>query len=486
MQRPRPSLVALLFVALIALFHSPVSAQQPPPTPEWIYSVVSNDILTATNLIAFRSDQVGQASPRIIATLTDTVGSQVSAIDFRPQTSKLYILNTQRRLYFTDVATGATTFVATLDILNNAQYGMHFDPTDDSLRVIAHVPDTATEIKNYRVNPDTGAVTPETPLAYADGDQNSGSMIYWQLSIAYTPLDNGRTTLYAITNYAGNRPKRIITIGSPSGVPSPPASGRVFTVASSYTVYGCSGLVGFDISQTTGRAYKAEFCGSPGSKFYSLSTLNLTNGDSQELGEIDLNANRNAPFYERKVGVIAVGPPPATALPPTGDAYVQGAATAINTNYGTATNMQVKRTLNPGNGRGRRGFIKFDTSSVTGDITRARLRVFARLTDAVLTPTDMIAQKVMDTTWDELALTWANQPAVESPTPLAQITVRDTEGRYYEFDLTSFLQQERSAGRPIVSLRLINQQPTGNSGAFFTSVNSREATAGQPQLVIEQ
>ena len=98
----------------------------------------------------------------------------------------------------------------------------------------------------------------------------------------------------------------------------------------------------------------------------------------------------------------------------------------------------------------------------------------------------MIVQKVTDTAWGEFTMTWNNQPLTASPNALAQITVAGATGQYYEFDLTSFIQQERAAGRNVVALRLINQQPTGNSGAFFTSVNSREAASNQPQLVIQQ
>jgi hypothetical protein len=64
--------------------------------------------------------------------------------------------------------------------------------------------------------------------------------------------------------------------------------------------------------------------------------------------------------------------------------------------------------------------------------------------------------------------------------------VLDSIGKYYEFDLTSFIQAERAAGRNTVSFRLINMIPTGNSGTFFTSINSKEAPENQPQLVIEQ
>jgi hypothetical protein len=138
------------------------------------------------------------------------------------------------------------------------------------------------------------------------------------------------------------------------------------------------------------------------------------------------------------------------SLAPDADAYVQGASTTRATNYGAATEMQVKRTYNVNTGRGRRGFLRFDTSSVTGDITNARLRLYARLSDPGLPPTPMIVQKVMDTAWEELGVTWDTQPIVESPTALAQITVADAKGQYYEFDLTEFIRADaRRAGVPL-------------------------------------
>lgn len=176
---------------------------------------------------------------------------------------------------------------------------------------------------------------------------------------------------------------------------------------------------------------------------------------------------------------------PAVALTPAGDTWVQGAEAARNTNFGADPTMQVKRTLNPGSGRGRRGFLRFDTSSVTGTISSAKLRIFARLTDASLPPTAMIVQKVTDTTWNELTMTWNNQPLTAFPAALAQITVSGTTGQYYEFDLTSFIQTERAEGRAAVSFRLINQQATGNSGLFYTVVNTKEADSGRPQLVLQ-
>jgi hypothetical protein len=62
--------------------------------------------------------------------------------------------------------------------------------------------------------------------------------------------------------------------------------------------------------------------------------------------------------------------------------------------------------------------------------------------------------------------------------------VTNATGQYYEFDLTAFIQAERTAGRTSVAFRLINQQPTGNSGTSFITINSKEAASDSPQLVL--
>lgn len=184
---------------------------------------------------------------------------------------------------------------------------------------------------------------------------------------------------------------------------------------------------------------------------------------------------------------VTLNTSPPSVLEPLADTWVQGAEAFRNTNYGASIEMQVKRTFNAGAGRGRRAFLKFDTSSVTGAITRARLRIFARLSDASLANVPMRVQKVDDTSWEESGVTWNAQPAVASPDALApDAIVASSAGAYYEYDLTAFIQAERAAGRFVVSFRLINMQPTGTSGAFYTVTNSREAENGNPQLVIEQ
>lgn len=177
----------------------------------------------------------------------------------------------------------------------------------------------------------------------------------------------------------------------------------------------------------------------------------------------------------------------AQVIYPTADSFVRGADADRNTNFGTATEMQVKRTLNPGNGRGRRGFLTFDIRDI--NLTEAayvKLRLRARLSDASLANVPMFVA-YFRTSWTETGITWNNQPAAPGATftNLGTLTVNDSAPRWYEFDMTQFIRAERAAGNTSIHLRLVNTVPTGTSGAFFTSVASREATGGfSPRLIV--
>lgn len=302
----RSSLVACLIFAMVCVFSLPASAQVNPPVIDTIYSIVRHE--GGTYLIAYRSDEVGKRAPLVVASLshiltTDGSSSRsdyIKSIDFRPGTNRLYVLTNYRRLFDVNTVTGTTTFVATLDIVastaNSDQlYDMDFDPVDGSLRVITSI---GLATNNYRVNPDTGVVTADEHLVYAPGEPNAGQRLSLSFA-AYTPPDNGRTTLYG---FSGG----LYTIGSTSGSPLSPNSGQVFTVAP--TVRGlCGPFVSFDISQFTGKAYVVQSCQSPGTKVHALFAVDLLNGDTTLVGEIDTSRQNTRPEYARSLDLIAVG-----------------------------------------------------------------------------------------------------------------------------------------------------------------------------------
>jgi CSLREA domain-containing protein len=218
-------------------------------------------------------------------------------------------------------------------------------------------------------------------------------------------------------------------------------------------------------------------------------TVNVAGDTIAETDEtlfINLSNPRNATFTDAQ-GIVTIHDGELVVsgvLAPVADAYVKGATPT--TNYGTMEELQVKRTYNAGSGRGRQSFLRFDTSSVTGTIGRATLRVYGRLN--ALTPGNRdipIAVFPVSAEWDELVIDWTNKARPNLPQELRRATVPDDTPRWYEFDITDFINAERAAGRTTTGV-LLRNMTSGEAGDFYTVFNSREAAANQPQLVIEQ
>lgn len=91
----------------------------------------------------------------------------------------------------------------------------------------------------------------------------------------------------------------------------------------------------------------------------------------------------------------------------------------------------------------------------------------------------MGAYAVSGTSWTESALTWNNKPA-SAATALATATVTDATARYYNWNITSYIQSEKAAGHTKVSFVLKNQQETQGQLLW----NSKETGSNAPQLSI--
>lgn len=186
---------------------------------------------------------------------------------------------------------------------------------------------------------------------------------------------------------------------------------------------------------------------------------------------------------------------PEISLSPIADAYVKGATGFEDTNLGTTTDLQVKRTLNAGSGNGRQSYLRFDTTSVFGTVGNAKLRVYGNLNAVVGANQDIPCAvfPVSDTArtlpevspWTELGITWNNKPTPNVPVELARITVTDATARWYEFDITDFINSERAAGRAVTGV-LLRNMTAGEPGDYFTVFNSREAGSNKPELIIQQ
>jgi subtilisin family serine protease len=161
----------------------------------------------------------------------------------------------------------------------------------------------------------------------------------------------------------------------------------------------------------------------------------------------------------------------------TADAYVRDGSSA-GSNFGQSTALTVQRGSSA-SGNNRWTYVKFNLSSVPS-IANAKLRLFGRLSATTGTSIQTAVFSVSNTTWTENGLTWNNKPASGSTALAVVPLVNSTTARWYEWDVSAYLQQEKAAGRNVITLALKN---VANSAPFAT-FNSDEATTNKPELFI--
>ncbi len=163
-------------------------------------------------------------------------------------------------------------------------------------------------------------------------------------------------------------------------------------------------------------------------------------------------------------------------LAPTADAYVRDGSSYANTNYGLATSLQVRMAAT---GNNRWTYLTFDTSSLAS-ASRALLRLYGKLSATTGTVVATAVYPVASTSWSESGITWNNKP-VAGASALASIKMdKTTTARWYEWDVTAYVQSEKAAGRHIVSLVL---KDVATSTPYDT-FNSRQAVSNRPELLV--
>lgn len=158
-----------------------------------------------------------------------------------------------------------------------------------------------------------------------------------------------------------------------------------------------------------------------------------------------------------------------TTVQATADSYVRDGGSA-STNYGSATELEAKQSTS---GFNRRAYLKFDISSFSSSISSAKLRLFGSLNDtgSIL----FNANSISDTSWTESGITWNNAPSLGST--IGTATVVNTTDAWYEFDITSFVQTEKTAGRNTISIAIAGS----TSSSPFFGFASREVT-NKPEI----
>jgi len=163
--------------------------------------------------------------------------------------------------------------------------------------------------------------------------------------------------------------------------------------------------------------------------------------------------------------------PVSTTLSPVADAYVQ-TGTYANTNFGTATSIVTKA----GTGDGyREGYLRFDLSGISGNLTNAKLRLYAKSKEGNSTRS---IYTVATDTWGETTITYNNKPAYASAIATDSITALG----WVEFDISNYIMSEY-AGDQLASICIKDPVTNNNIGTDFYS-KEWTTTTQRPQLVI--
>lgn len=157
---------------------------------------------------------------------------------------------------------------------------------------------------------------------------------------------------------------------------------------------------------------------------------------------------------------------------PVGDAHVRGGRNS-SANYGVVPLLEVQSANSAGNTMD--SYFMFDLGGVS-NVSRVILRINAALSRETTIETTAYAT---GTNWLEDSITWENRPALGAS--LDRVVVAATTNTWYELDVTGHVVSELASGRSVVSLALHNETNTKET----ILVNSREATANQPGLVLE-
>jgi acid phosphatase type 7 len=156
-----------------------------------------------------------------------------------------------------------------------------------------------------------------------------------------------------------------------------------------------------------------------------------------------------------------------TTIPANADSFVL--STSPNSNRGGASSLKIRNDA-------KITYIRFVVPALAGgeSVGSATLRVYATTASRCALGVEVL--RAANDTWGETTIKWTNQPG---PTgPVLASTTWTAKGSYRDFDVTAAV-----PGAGPVSFLL--RHAVGCNVTSDVGINSREAAANQPQLVVE-
>ena len=177
--------------------------------------------------------------------------------------------------------------------------------------------------------------------------------------------------------------------------------------------------------------------------------------------------------WSNETDITTPAPSSSVTINASADAYVRDGSSA-DTNFGSSSWNEAKIAST---GNNRETYISFNLTSLSGLVSNATLRLFARLTDtsAASVPVAIFST---DGAWSQNALTWNNRPAT-SGSAVVTGSINGNVAAWYDFNITSFIEAARLAGKTSVTL-VIRATASTSPRAAFSSIETPE----KPHLVI--
>ena len=148
-------------------------------------------------LVSFDSNNPGASQ----FTNVSGVEGVLLGIDTRPANGSIYGISTANNIYTIDPDSGEATYVSTLDTSfeGGTISGFDFNPVADRLRLVGD------NDQDFRINVETGEVTVDGTLAFAEGDPNAGVNPNVTAAAYINSFDGTETTkLYDIDTLLNN------------------------------------------------------------------------------------------------------------------------------------------------------------------------------------------------------------------------------------------------------------------------------------------
>lgn len=314
------------------------------------------------------------------------------------------------------------------------------------------------------------------------GTKKVGSDNTSPYSTLWTPVEAGNYTLRAVATDNSGATTTSSPVNITVSLPNLPPQVSLTAPAAGVT-FPAGGNIGLaaDATDVDGSITKVDFftgstlIGTDNTYPYTFNWTNVPAGQHSLTAVATDNSGATNP--SPPIVITAVW---RTGLTPTMDAYVRDGSSA-STNFGTAQELQVQQSATAGSNR--ETHLKFDITPVSA-ITSAKLRLYGSLIDTSGTNVPTAVYATTPNTWTESgsgSINWNNKPLPTVPvTALATATITDNVARWYEWDLTAYIQGEKNGNRNTISIAI---KSTANSTPYAV-FSSKEAATNQPQLLI--